>query len=88
MRHNFNVLSNENRQTCFFNHAKHNVGCNKQTCKQWINNEKSNNCVIIATTKGPHTLDEIGKIFDLTRMRICQIEKDIMGKLASSIELE
>jgi len=43
------------------------------------------NCVLIAAKEGPKTLQEIGEIFDLTRMRICQIEKNILGKLKSSI---
>ena len=31
------------------------------------------------------TLQEIGEVFNLTRMRICQIEKSILGKLKSSL---
>ena len=37
--------------------------------------------VIIAAAEGPHTLQKIGQIYGLTRMRICQIEKSIFEKI-------
>ena len=45
---------------------------------------ESLNCSVIGAAQGEHTLQEIGDIFDVTRMRICQIEKDIIGKLAKT----
>jgi DNA-directed RNA polymerase sigma subunit (sigma70/sigma32) len=45
-----------------------------------------NNCAIIAAKSGPMTLQEIGEVFDVTRMRICQIEKTILKKLADHTE--
>ena len=38
---------------------------------------------MIAADKGPMTLQEIGDIFGVTRMRICQIEKSVLKKLCS-----
>jgi len=67
--------------TCFAAHETYNVDCNRRTCPQWIVNGESHNCVIIAARSGPHTLQKIGTIFGLTRMRICQIEKDIFEKI-------
>lgn len=32
------------------------------------------------------TLQEIGELFDVTRMRICQIEKSIMKKMSDHLE--
>lgn len=55
--------------------------CNKEECRHWINHEKSMNCTIIAAKEGPMTLQQIGDIFGVTRMRICQIEKRILKKL-------
>lgn len=43
------------------------------------------NCAIIAANSGDTmTLNEIGQINNVTRMRICQIEKTIIKKIASS----
>jgi len=61
----------------------HGVNCQRKTCSQWISNPENHNCVMIAAQKGPHTLQEIGKIYGLTRMRICQIEKGIYEKIRS-----
>ena len=43
-------------------------------------NPQNNNCVIIAAQTGPKTLQEIGEVFNITRMRVCQIEKSIISK--------
>jgi hypothetical protein len=67
--------------TCFSTHAKFAVECNKKVCPNWIQHKDCQNCVLIAAQDGPHTLQEIGKIYNLTRMRICQIEKTIRDKI-------
>ena len=67
--------------TCYAAHSMCNVSCQRQMCPNWINDGESNNCAIIAAHNGPHTLQKIGKIFGLTRMRICQIEKNILEKI-------
>jgi hypothetical protein len=67
--------------TCFAEQARYSVDCQRQKCQQWIPHSESNNCVIIAAQSGPHTLQKIGQIYGLTRMRICQIEKNIFEKI-------
>jgi hypothetical protein len=67
--------------TCFSVHAKANVDCQRQRCPQWINHPEGHNCVLIAAQEGAHTLQKIGQIYGLTRMRICQIEKGIFEKI-------
>lgn len=67
--------------TCFAVQAKHNVSCQRQGCQHWIPHSESHNCVILAAQDGPHTLQKIGQIYGLTRMRICQIEKGIFEKI-------
>jgi hypothetical protein len=69
------------RVTCFSAQAMHGVDCQRESCPQWIPCSEEHNCVLIAAQRGPHTLQEIGKIYNLTRMRICQIEKNIYKKI-------
>lgn len=73
------------KETCFEVVEKSNYACQKNTCKQWIPYAKGNNCVLATTRKGPLTLREIGDIYGLTRMRICQIEKKIYKKIREHI---
>ena len=67
--------------TCFKEHQKYNVTCEKNSCKFWVNTEKHLNCTMIMSDEGPKTLQEIGEVFGVTRMRICQIEKSVLTKL-------
>ena len=62
--------------------------CQKKTCRYWIDQKKYNNCCIIASSNDNNnidrekfTLQDIGDIFKVTRMRICQIEKIAIKKL-------
>lgn len=71
--------------TCYEAIEKNQLPCMRKTCKQWIDYECGKNCVIITTQMGPLTLREIGKIYGLTRMRICQIEKNIYQKIREFI---
>lgn len=68
-------------KTCFAAHAEYKVDCNRKSCNQWISHPESHNCVMLAAKNGPHTLQKIGQIYGLTRMRICQIEKNIFDKI-------
>lgn len=72
-------------KTCFSLHKMYNISCQRKKCKNWVNNEESNNCIIVSAMSGPKTLQEIGKIYNLTRMRICQIEKNVYEKIKHSI---
>jgi len=66
---------------CFEAHEKFSSCCEKQTCRYWINFNTSQNCTLLASKSGPMTLQEIGDIFGVTRMRICQQEKRIIQKM-------
>lgn len=72
--------------SCFKEHRKYGVSCKNSSCRHWINHKESNNCVIISSSKGPKTLQEIGDIFNLSRMRVCQIEKNIIQKLSKNLK--
>ena len=69
--------------TCFKEHKESGQDCLNTGCRYWIDCESNNNCTMIAADKGPMTLQEIGDIFGVTRMRICQIEKSVLKKLCS-----
>ncbi len=61
--------------------------CAKTDCRYWIKKESYQNCCLIAANENSlnreekFTLQDIGNIFKVTRMRICQIEKIAVRKL-------
>ena len=68
--------------TCFYEHQKRMLTCNKKTCKHWNNSSENLNCNIIASNqRGMHTLQQIGDMLNITRMRVCQIEKSVYNKI-------
>ena len=77
---NEDILKNT---TCFAEHKKRNLTCQKKNCKNWMNHGESLNCAVIGAKRGKWILKDIGDVFGVTRMRICQIEKEIMQKLAT-----
>ncbi len=72
--------------SCFSEHKKFKIDCAKKECRYWINCSGFQNCSLIGAKKGPLTLQEIGDIFSVTRMRICQIEKVILDKVNNKIK--
>ena len=66
---------------CYEFHAQSKKQCQKNICRYWVNSKCDKNCVIVRTRKGPSTLQEIGELFNITRMRVCQIEKTIIKKI-------
>ena len=71
--------------TCFAMHAAHNVDCQRRGCKQWIHNAAGHNCVLISVQQhGSHTFQAISEIYEMTRMRIYQIEQEVLMRLKAS----
>ena len=76
-------------ETCFGTYKKLGVPCNVEECR--YNQEMGGahqNCIINASQSGPFTLQEVGDIFSVTRMRICQIEKIAKQVLGVSMSRE
>jgi len=67
--------------TCFSEHKKACVPCDNTKCKYWMEHKQNQNCTMIAASNGEMTLQEIGDIFNITRMRVCQIEKSVIKKV-------
>jgi len=74
------MLKNE---TCYERLQSDKKACKRINCKFYINCRQFNNCTLIAADHGPKTLQEIGDIFGITRMRICQIQKRAIEKLSN-----
>ena len=71
---------------CFQYNKKNNATCKVASCRYWINHKESNNCCINYEKREKTTLEDVGKIFNVTRMRICQIEKIAISKVKTSIK--
>ena len=71
---------------CFEHNRRFKNNCQKKSCRYWINCKKENNCALIASEKDEKfTLEDVGYLFDVTRMRICQIEKVAIQKLREKV---
>ena len=74
-------------ETCFNTYKNCNVKCDMTECRYWQDmGGADQNCVINAANSGPLTLQEVGNIFSVTRMRICQIEKSAKEILKTMFE--
>ena len=69
---------------CFDYHNANSKFCKKCNCRYWIKNKNFKNCTLIGAKSNQNiTLENVGEIFNVTRMRICQIEKRAIAKLKS-----
>lgn len=54
--------------------------------RHYIGSPEHNNCVLcLVNDKGPMTQEDVAKYFNLSKMRICQIEKRALEKLSKRI---
>jgi len=67
---------------CFNYHEKTKLNCEKINCRYWLDSKESQMCCLnLVNKKDNFTLENVGKLFSVTRMRICQIEKRAIEKL-------
>lgn len=73
--------------SCFTAHAIKKRECKNKKCRYWhdIKNEESKCILNIIDKKESYTLQEVGDLFDITRMRICQIEKHALEKIKKNL---
>jgi hypothetical protein len=72
---------------CHEYNEKLSLKCKKNDCRYWIEKKDSNNCCLISAKNDQKiTLEEIGDIFKVTRMRICQIEKQALKKIKENLK--
>lgn len=87
------MTTNLENITCFTAHLEKNKECKNKECRYWHNLKSYNNCIINnvnsnnQSNKEP-TLQEVGDLFNITRMRVCQIEKYALEKIKKSIYLK
>ena len=72
--------------SCFAVHSRLDKKCKKNECRYWHELPESNNCIICKSNGVSHTLQEIGDVFDITRMRVCQIEKNTINKFKKNLK--
>ena len=73
---------------CFDYHLKNNVNCQNNKCRYWIEYNQCHSCgILMAGNKEITTLEEIGNIFGVTRMRVCQIEKKALKKIKNILSV-
>ena len=85
------MSSNIKNMTCFNAHNKKNKNCRIKDCRFWHDLDESKNCIINKVNKNVKsdtdlTLQEIGDLFNITRMRVCQIEKQTLSKMKKPLE--
>ena len=81
-------MKNTQEKTCFSNCKRSSTACKNMDCRSWFRSEENFNCAILAAEKGPMTLQKIGDLFGLTRMRICQIEKNAIKKIKENFLID
>jgi len=74
----------QDKNSCFALHNTNNINCRSKKCRYYHENGEGNNCILnLIDAKESYTLQEVGDLFNITRMRVCQIEKKAIDKLRS-----
>ena len=74
----------KSKKKCYLKILDDKKPCQKNSCRHFLVSEKDLNCSLHAACRGPMTLQEIGEYYNISRMRVCQIEKTILHKLKNS----
>lgn len=68
--------------------CKHSTAVLSKDDRYYVNSAEHNNCVFcLVNEKGPMTQDEISKYLEISKMRVCQVERRAVSKLSKRINL-
>jgi hypothetical protein len=74
-------MKEPNETTCWQTNEANDTPCKNKSCRLWLKCKAKQNCTIVAAQEGSLTLQKIGDLHELTRMRICQVEKEALRKI-------
>ncbi|MBT7452198.1 MAG: hypothetical protein HN793_15275 [Rhodospirillaceae bacterium] len=72
---------------CYEYQQKKCTGCKVAECRYWVSDKTYGNCIIVGVKKKDWTLQDVGDLFGVTRMRICQIEKSVLKKIKRKLQV-
>ena len=75
---------------CFKYNKNKKINCKIDSCRYWLDDAESSNCCLNIVNSESYneekvTLQDIGDLFKVTRMRICQVEKIALKKLKDKV---
>lgn len=73
------------KELCYERCKRARTKCKKTECRYNVKMPECANCILIASEK-KHTLQDVGDVYGVTRMRVCQIEKRALAKLGDLAE--
>jgi hypothetical protein len=74
-------------ELCYETNLRTSCECTRRECRYWIAHSGAVNCTLVAASRGPMTLQQIGEIIGVTRMRVCQLEKKILKEIQEDEEM-
>ena len=77
----------EGTELCYERNQRTDSACARRDCRYWITHRDAVNCTLVAASRGPLTLQQIGEIIGVTRMRVCQLEKKILREIHGDDEM-
>lgn len=89
---NPNKRTQEENETCFttLNKLEDSRTCENRKCEFNCSKHRKSCALVslLSEESGRLTLQDVGSMFDLSRMRICQIEKSIIKKIKEEVSPE